>query len=125
MSAIGQQETKAVTKNFNIGKVLRLSSTVVDVQFSEQSVPEISYKLIILRSEKNSAASYAAALTQQKSDFNLINLEVAQHLGDGIVRCIALEPLDGIRRGLDVIDTGAPIEVPIGPNVLGRVFDAI
>jgi F-type H+-transporting ATPase subunit beta len=118
--------TRAVVPpSHNIGKVLRISGTVVDVQFQENAVPNILNKLLILRTEKNNAATYEAALTQHLANSDIINIEVAQHLGDGVVRCVALEPMDGLMRGLDVIDTGTAISVPVGPTILGHVFDAM
>lgn len=96
----------------NVGKVLRISGTVIDVQFDQQNVPEIYNKLIIPFKDK------------QESEQE-ISLEVEQHLGDGIVRCIALEPLEGIVRGLEVFDTGSPITVPVGKPVLGRIFNVL
>jgi F-type H+-transporting ATPase subunit beta len=50
---------------------------------------------------------------------------VSQQLGDGLVRCIAIENIFGIRRGLEVIDTGSPIQVPVGRKVLGRIFNVL
>jgi F-type H+-transporting ATPase subunit beta len=98
-----------------IGTVLRVSGTVVDVQFSRQEdVPNIYNRLIIWAPGEKSD-------DKEKQ----INIEVAQHLGDGIVRCIALEPLDGVSRELKVTDTGAPITVPVGRPVLGRIFDVL
>ncbi len=102
-----------IAENDSFGTVLRISSTVVDVQFSKNYVPSI---LNLLR-------------IQLPKDiyFNRthINLEVAQHLGDGIVRCIALEPLEGLNRGLKVFDTGGPIKVPVGKPVLGHIFNVL
>ena len=96
------------------GKVLRIGGTVVDIQFDQQSVPDINNKLLIVcPDEKN--------LEYER----YIALEVAQHIGDGAVRCIALEPLEGIMRGLKVIDTKNPIEVPVGKDVLGRIFNVL
>jgi F-type H+/Na+-transporting ATPase subunit beta len=119
-----KQKNEAAHGRYKIGKVLRISGTVIDVQFPDDSVPPILHKLLILRSENNNAADYATALAEYQVNTAYISLEIAQHMGDGIVRCIALETLDGIKRGLDVIDTGAPIMVPVGKNVLGHVFDA-
>lgn len=90
------------------GRVLRISSTVIDVQFSQQEVPNILNRLVV---------------KLPTNDF--INLEVAQHLGDGIVRCIALEAIGGISRGHEVIDTEAPISVPVGTQTLGHIFDVL
>ncbi len=97
-----------------VGKVLRIRSTVVDVQFNQNEVPEIYNKLIIQCGEE-----------PIPSGLKEINLEVAQHLGDGIVRCIALDPLEGITRDLPVTDTGGPIQVPVGKEVLGHLFDVL
>ncbi|MBU4269616.1 F0F1 ATP synthase subunit beta [Candidatus Dependentiae bacterium] len=98
----------------NQGTVLRISGTVIDVQFKQDSVPDIYNKLIILNKDDNKNF-----LTKE------ISLEVAQHLGDGVVRCIALEPLDGVMRGTIVLDTQSPIKVPVGKAVLGRIFNVL
>ncbi len=98
----------------NQGTVLRISGTVIDVQFKQDSVPDIYNKLIILNKDDNKNF-----LTKE------ISLEVAQHLGDGVVRCIALEPLDGVMRGTIVLDTQSPIKVPVGKTVLGRIFNVL
>jgi F-type H+-transporting ATPase subunit beta len=108
---INEQEPEVSSK----GKILRINGTVIDVQFDAQSVPEISNLLLITPPDN----------VQKMFNIQLISLEVAQHLGDGVVRCVALESLNGITRGLDVINTGAPITVPVGKEVLGRVFNAL
>jgi F-type H+-transporting ATPase subunit beta len=97
----------------NIGHVLRVSGTVMDVQFPSNNVPEVYTKLVIHPNQEKSSIT------------NEICLEVAQHLGDGVVRCIALDSLDGTRRDMEVSDTEAPICVPVGLPVLGRVFDVM
>lgn len=96
------------------GKIIRVSGTIVDVQFEQNQAPHILNKLII--DVKPSSLN---------NHVKTISLEVAQHLGDGIVRCIALEPLEGITRNLPVTDTMEPIKVPVGKEVLGRVFDVL
>jgi F-type H+/Na+-transporting ATPase subunit beta len=101
-------------KEENYGTVLRIGGTVTDVKFKIQNVPEISNKLII-KSDKDNKRFLKREIC----------LEVAQHLGDGVVRCIALEPLEGIMRGTKVIDTGGPINVPVGKPVLGRIFNVL
>ncbi|MFH1832172.1 MAG: F0F1 ATP synthase subunit beta [bacterium] len=97
------------------GTILRISGTIVDVQFSQDQVPPILNRLIIILPENLRA--------QKQKD--TLSLEIAQHLGDGITRCIALEPLEGVPRGLEVIDTQNPIMAPVGKEVLGRVFDVL
>jgi F-type H+-transporting ATPase subunit beta len=100
--------------NNNSGKIVRITSTVIDVQFSPTDVPDILNRLIIQCPHK-----------ENPSHIKEINLEVAQHMGDGIVRCIALEPLEGVSRNLKVIDTGTPITIPVGKEVLGHVFNVL
>lgn len=94
------------------GHVLRVTGTIIDVQFSQESTPPILNELHVI------------IPTSQKSSVKA-SLEVEQQLGDGIVRCIALENITGIYRGLSVIDTGAPIKVPVGNQILGRIFDVL
>lgn len=91
------------------GTILRVSGTVIDVQFKPDNVPGIYHELHIVWPENKKVAS----------------IEVEQQLGDGVVRCIALENIDGISRGLSVIDTGGPIKVPVGPKTRGRVFNVL
>lgn len=93
------------------GYVLQVSGTIVDVQFPREATPGILNELIITINDQGK--EYKAAL------------EVAQQLGDGAVRCIAIENIQGIRRGLPVENTGAPISVPVGPEVLGRTFNVL
>ena len=89
------------------GKILQVLGAVVDVQFAEGEVPDI---LSALHTDNNGQT---------------LVLEVAQHLGENTVRTIAMDMTDGLVRGSKVIDTGAPIAVPVGPETLGRIFDVI
>ena len=94
------------------GKVVQVIGTVVDVRFSPDSLPPIY------------GAIYLTNPTINDRKENLI-LEVAQHIGDSTVRCIAMETTDGLRRGQDAVYKGAPITVPVGKEVLGRVINVI
>lgn len=96
-----------------IGSVIRVTGTIIDAQFSQEHTPHISNELVI--------TIPATEKTAEKS----ISVEVAQQLGDGIVRCIALENMDSIARGLAIRDTGGPIKVPVGKEVLGRIFNVL
>jgi F-type H+-transporting ATPase subunit beta len=96
-----------------LGQVVRVSGTVIDVQFPRDATPNIFNELLVT----------IPGLGQRKE--TIASLEVAQQLGDGAVRCIAIESIFGIRRGLTVADTGSPIKVPVGPEVLGRVFNVL
>lgn len=93
------------------GFVLRVSGTIIDVQFNRDAAPNIFNELYI--EIPNNTQKVRATL------------EVAQQLGDGLVRCIAIENVFGIQRGLSVIDTGSPIKVPVGKTILGRMFNVL
>jgi F-type H+/Na+-transporting ATPase subunit beta len=97
--------TKVGTK----GKVVQVLGAVVDVEFPPEQLPEIYHELLVrpIGAEKDLA------------------LEVEQHLGNNWVRCVAMGPTDGLQRGTEVLDTGAPISVPVGPQTLGRIFNVL
>ncbi|HJT53775.1 MAG TPA: F0F1 ATP synthase subunit beta [Candidatus Acidoferrales bacterium] len=97
----------------NIGRVVQISGPAVDVQFSEGHLPPI-YEALHVTSEG----------FKVPSPINVI-LEVQQHLGEGRVRCVAMQATDGMVRGMKVIDLGGPISVPVGKGTLGRVINVI
>lgn len=103
-----EQLQEMQTQKSNNGYVSQIAGTIVDVQFPREHTPNILNLLKISLSD-----------TEQAS------IEVAQQLGDGLVRCIAIENIFGIRRGLTVVDTGKPISVPVGRKVLGRIFNVL
>ena len=92
----------------NVGKIIQVISAVLDIKFSEGNLPEIN----------------DAVEVPLKNGGKLV-VEVAQHLGDDTVRCIAMGPTDGLVRGMDAIATGAPISVPVGENTLGSMFNVL
>ncbi|HGD0875518.1 TPA: F0F1 ATP synthase subunit beta, partial [Streptococcus agalactiae] len=93
------------------GKIAQVVGPVVDVVFaSGDKLPEINNALIVYKNGDKS----------QK-----VVLEVALELGDGLVRTIAMESTDGLTRGLEVLDTGRAISVPVGKDTLGRVFNVL
>ena len=87
------------------GKVVQVIGAVIDVEFPRDSVPQV----------------YDALMVGDKG----LTLEVQQQLGDGVVRAIAMGPSEGVSRGLDVENTGAPISVPVGAETLGRIMDVL
>ena len=93
------------------GRVARVTGAVIDVEFSVETMPEIYNALQI-----------EVTLGEQK---RLLTLEVAQHIGDNMVRAISLQPTDGVVRGAPVVDTGESISVPVGDGVKGHVFNTI
>ena len=97
------------------GKVIQITGPVIDVEFPPGDLPDIYNALEIKRPK-------AAGL---KAEDATLVVEVQQHLGNNWVRAVAMSTTDGLARGLDVIDTGAPITVPVGASTLGRVFDVL
>ncbi|MGP9680932.1 MULTISPECIES: F0F1 ATP synthase subunit beta [unclassified Brachybacterium] len=96
------------------GRIARVTGAVVDIEFPPGNIPAM-YNALTARVEVSGAGLDSTVLT----------LETAQHLGDGMIRAIALKPTDGLVRGQDVTDTGAPISVPVGDATLGTVFDVV
>jgi len=101
--------TDTATKN--IGKVSQVIGSTFDAVFSQESLPEIYNALIVDAEIKGVHVNVTG--------------EVQQHLGGGRVRCVALGGTDGMTRGMDVVDTGAPVSVPVGKESLGRVFNVL
>ena len=91
----------------NIGYVSQVMGPVVDVKFDEGTLPAINNALVIKNGEKS------------------LTVEVAQHIGDNVVRCIAMASTDGLKRHTEVLDTGKSISVPVGRDTLGRIFNVL
>ena len=89
------------------GTVIQVVGPVLDIRFSEEHLPELLNAIEIPHGE------------------NTIVAEVAQHIGDNVVRCIAMSSTDGLQRGAEATDTGAAIRVPVGEECLGRVFNLL
>ncbi len=97
----------------SVGKIVQIIGPVVDLEFSEASLPQI-YNAVRITSEGFDVPTPID-----------VTAEVEQHLGEGRVRCVAMEPTDGLVRGMKAVDTGAPIQVPVGDEVLGRVINVL
>ena len=93
--------------NLNTGIVKRIIGPVIDIKFEDSEMPQLLDAIEI------------------KMEDHVVVAEVAQHVGDSTVRCIALSSTDGMKRGLKAINTGTPIEVPVGNDVLGRLFNVL
>ncbi len=91
----------------NKGLIHQIIGPVIDVKFDPEQMPELNNAIEIMLGDKKVVA------------------EVAQHIGDDVVRCVALSSTDGLSRGMEAIDTGGPIKVPVGKEVLGRLFNVI
>ena len=91
----------------NVGTIEQIIGPVIDIKFDENDMPELLNAIEIML------------------DGRRIVAEVAQHIGDDMARCVALSSTDGLSRGMEAVDMGAPISVPVGPEVLGRLFNVI
>ena len=89
----------------NIGKIVQIIGAVVDIKFSAENMPALNNAIEI-----------------KNGDIKIV-CEVAQHIGDDVVRCIAMSSTDGFKRGMEALDTGSPITVPVGKATLGRMFN--
>ena len=93
--------------NQNIGTVLQIIGPVLDIKFSDGHLPGLLNAITV------------------ENGSETITLEVAQHIGDDVVRCIAMSSTDGLVRGAKAVDTGGPITVPVGEQCLGRIFNLL
>src|SRR5215218_2419889 len=100
---------KDAAKATGVGRVARVTGPVVDIEFAHDQIPAIY-----------NALKTTITIGEESTE---ITLEVAQHLGDDLVRAIALKPTDGLVRGGEVRDTGGPITVPVGDVTKGKVFN--
>ncbi|MBQ7565220.1 MAG: F0F1 ATP synthase subunit beta [Lachnospiraceae bacterium] len=92
----------------NKGRITQIIGAVLDIKFTDGNLPEINEAISITRTTGDELV-----------------VEVAQHLGDDTVRCIAMGPTDGLVRGMEAVATGGPITVPVGENTLGRIFNVL
>jgi F-type H+-transporting ATPase subunit beta len=102
----------ATTGQQNLGKIKAVIGPVVDVEFANGKVPPIFQAVKVTNK------------TNGPTEWNLV-LEVAQHLGENSVRCIAMDATDGLTRGQPALDTGAQIQMPVGPETLGRILNVV
>ena len=91
----------------NLGKVIQIIGPIIDIKFDSENLPDLFNALQINAGDKKVIA------------------EVEQHIGDDTVRAIAMESTEGLRRGMEVLDTGSPVSVPVGKEVLGRLFNVL
>src|SRR5690348_6416186 len=111
MTATEENTAESGEAAVGAGRVARVIGPVVDVEFPAEHMPEIYYALHVDVTIGDTTRT--------------LTLEVEQHIGDNIVRAISMQPTDGLVRGAEVINTGAPIEVPVGDVTKGHVFNAL
>jgi F-type H+/Na+-transporting ATPase subunit beta len=106
-----QEAVKRDRKGASEGRILSVTGPVIQVEFPPDGLPEIGFALTVERT------------LEGKTD--VITAEVAQHVGEGTVKAICLKPVDGLQRGAKVANTGAPISVPVGQEILGHVYNVL
>src|SRR3989337_1234473 len=111
MTAVAEKTGTTAGGGAETGRVARVIGPVVDVEFSIDSMPDIYNALKVE--------------VTLGDDTKTLTLEVAQHLGDSLVRAISMQPTDGLVRGATVTDTGSPITVPVGDVTKGHVFNTL
>jgi F-type H+/Na+-transporting ATPase subunit beta len=121
MSVTTEEHTEGAESERNIGQIVEIQGVVIEAVFPDK-LPEIYHAILVERPE--------AARAEEDEDIaaahdRYLVCEVQQHLGDDRVRAVAMDTTDGLARGVDVIDTGAPISVPVGPATLGRIFNLL
>jgi F-type H+-transporting ATPase subunit beta len=109
----------AVITEQNVGRIEAIQGVVVEAVFPDK-LPEINHAITIKR-----PAAAAAELDEEINASDVLVLEVQQQLGDDRVRAVAMDSTDGLARGLEVVDTGGPISVPVGRQTLGRIFNLL
>ena len=114
MTATVENPAESGAATAGTGRVARVIGPVVDVEFPADQMPEIYYALHV-----------DLAFAGEGETARTLTLEVEQHIGDNMIRAIALEPTDGLVRGAEVTNTGAPIEVPVGDVTKGHVFNVL
>jgi F-type H+/Na+-transporting ATPase subunit beta len=123
MSATAESETTGQEQERNVGRIEEIQGVVIEAVFPDR-LPEINHAVRIHRPA--SARGEESIDEQQEEGANeWLVCEVQQHLGDDRVRAVAMDTTDGLSRGTEVIDTGAPITVPVGQETLGRIFNLL
>jgi F-type H+-transporting ATPase subunit beta len=112
-------EAATQSEKRNVGRIEEIQGVVIEAVFPD-SVPEINHAIVIEREDNPEEQEGISSGTG-----NHLVCEVQQHLGDDRVRAVAMDTTDGLSRGMEVIDTGGPITVPVGRGTLGRIFNLL
>lgn len=107
----------------NIGKIVQVIGPVLDIDFSEGTLPAIYNSILIKRHQTDAGAAGSDKNTVFEVTDEKLVVEVQQHLGESRVRAVAMDSTDGLQRGMLAVDTGSPIMIPVGPEVLGRLIN--
>ena len=121
MATTTEPDARTDERERNVGRIEEIQGVVIEAVFPDE-LPEIYHALLIKRPE---IAEAEEDVDIAASEEEYLVCEVQQHLGDDRVRAVAMDTTDGLSRGTEVIDTGAPISVPVGRATLGRIFNLL
>src|SRR4051794_37702658 len=122
MAATEEKNEERQSDGQNVGRIEEITGVVIEAVFPDE-LPEINHAITIERSDANRAEELEGV--SAGSEEELLVCEVQQHLGDDRVRAVAMDTTDGLSRGMEVVDTGGPISVPVGRVTLGRIFNLL
>src|SRR5918911_3992806 len=131
MTLTAPTPSTSTSQESSTGRIAQIIGPVVDVEFPPEHLPEIYHALevdlasTVSTSQDGAAREESASMKGVEQTEGVLVLEVQQHLGNNMVRAVAMGPTDGLRRGVSVRDTGSPIKVPVGPPTLGRLFNVL
>ncbi|TMM04823.1 MAG: F0F1 ATP synthase subunit beta [Actinobacteria bacterium] len=123
MAATEERGERQRTDGRNVGQIEEITGVVIEAVFPDE-LPEINSALHIERPKETAHEEEQRAAAGGMQD-NVLVCEVQQHIGDDRVRAVAMDSTDGLRRGMEVLDTGSPITVPVGKVTLGRIFNLL
>src|ERR1035441_3785677 len=118
----GHEQSANGAAKQNVGRIEEIRGVVIEAFFPER-LPEINHAITIVR--PSAAADEEAPGVSASAGEGVLVCEVQQHLGDDRVRAVAMDTTDGLARGVEVLDTGGPITVPVGEVTLGRIFNLL
>ncbi len=118
MATAATETTSTTDGKRNVGRIEEIQGVVIEAVFPDE-LPEINSAIVVER-ESNPTEGEGASETS-----NSLVCEVQQHLGDDRVRAVAMDSTDGLSRGVEIVDTGGPISVPVGEVTLGRIFNLL
>ncbi|HEV3000094.1 MAG TPA: F0F1 ATP synthase subunit beta [Solirubrobacteraceae bacterium] len=121
MATTAEQPTGQREEGRNVGRIEEIQGVVIEAVFPEE-LPEINHAITVERPDRNREAEGGEAAAGAAE---VLVCEVQQHIGDDRVRAVAMDTTDGLARGMEVVDTGGPITVPVGKATLGRIFNLL
>src|SRR5215212_1761493 len=119
-----QEQQESQDEGRNVGRIEEIQGVVIEAVFPDK-LPEINSAITVERPKDTQEEESEDTLSGSEGGDDLLVCEVQQHIGDDRVRAVAMDITDGLARGMEVVDTGGPITVPVGKGTLGRIFNLL